>query len=902
MHVAWQSELINRYAQLRMQTLRLAQQYRWPLLKNYSNTRQLVLAEVDPLGHPIYYTLHNTEASLATRTQSLYKTGNLQLALSGSSSTLAGKIGIWDGGRVLATHQEFAGNAVIQQQDAADSVNSHATHLAGTLVARGINPQAQGMAYGASLLAWDYTDDLTEIVTAAPTLLLSNHAYGPVAGWVYNPSRSGTDPNQKWEWWGNTTMSTTEDYLFGFYTTKAHDLDRIAYNNPFYLMVRSADNKRAETGPPAGTAYYLKNTNEKSTLTRSRNDAYDVIPGEATAKNVLTVGAADLTFDSQNQPQTITSTSFSGWGPTDDGRIKPDLLGMGTSIFSTLADNSASYGNYTGTSMASANVTGSLVLLQELYSQQKNGAISSAKTASASSNQFMRSATLRALAIHTASRTAPAAGPDYRQGWGLLNTERAARVLLNTDQAHLILEKTLQSGGTFTQRLVAQGNEPLIVTLCWTDPEGTATTVSPAYVNDRTPKLVNDLDIRLTDGRSVSLPFILDPGNPSQPARTGDNIRDNVEQIYIPNPTPGQSYSIIVSHKGKMTYAGQPFSVIISGLQRTPCTFSVSVSPKSDTTLCNGESLVLSTPNRAGFSYQWLLYSMPIANATASSYRLTEAGTYALRLTDATGCVVLSDPIQVRTRRSTVNISPAADQWLCQDGKPILLTATVSGHSPLEWLKNRTVITSQQSTTLAAAEAGSYQVRLTEGGCQTLSDSVVLRPTTVDNIPVQPQETELTLMRGATVTLYAPTGTIYQYQWYKADSAINKATSYRLSVSEPGSYKVQVTQQNCVGWSTPRIINVSVVTSIAPEPDSLFLAYPNPVEHSLDVQYAFPNARDVQVSVLDIQGRLYGSPSSLNLSNRRFQGTLNLNMLSPGSYILKLSDGDRTRTLRFLKK
>ncbi|WP_338873553.1 S8 family peptidase [Spirosoma sp. SC4-14] len=898
----WQSEVIGRYKNLRIQTLRLAQQHNWPLHKNYSNTQRLVLTEVDPLGHPIYYTLHNTEASSATRTLSLYKGGSLQLALSGNSSALAGKVAIWDGGRVLGTHQEFAGTGVIQQQDQADSINSHTTHLAGTLIARGINPQAKGMAYGASLLVWDYTDDLSEIAIAAPNLLLSNHAYGPVAGWVYNPSRPGTDPNQKWEWWGNTSMSATEDYLFGFYTTKAHDLDRIAYNNPFYLMVRSADNKRAETGPPAGTAYYLKNTSDKSTLTRSRNDAYDVIPGEATAKNVLTVGAADVTFDRQNQPPTIASTSFSGWGPTDDGRIKPDLLGMGTSIFSTLADNSASYGNYTGTSMASANVTGSLVLLQELYSQQKAVAASSAKTSATGSNQFMRSATLRGLAIHTASRTTPAAGPDYRQGWGLLNAEGAARVLLNTDRAHLVLEKTLQSGGIFTQRIVAQGNEPLVVTLCWTDPEGAPTTVGPAYVNNRTPRLVNDLDIRLSDGHSIALPFTLDPNNPSQPARMGDNIRDNVEQIYIPNPTPGQSYSITVSHKGKMTYAGQPFSVIISGLQRIPCAFSVSISPGSDTTLCNGSSLVLGTSNQSGFNYQWLLYSMPIVNATASSYRLTEAGAYSLRMTDANGCTVTSAPVQVRTRQSTVKINPSTDQWLCQDDQPIVFSATVSTNSPIEWLRNGTVLSNQQSTSLAASEEGSYQIRLTEDGCQTLSDSVVLRRTTVNNIPLQPEETELTLLRGAAVTLYAPTGTAYEYQWYQSNSPINKATTNRLSVSEPGSYQVQVTQQNCVGWSTQRTIYSSVITSISPEPDSVFLAYPNPVEHSLEVQYAFPNARNVQISVLDGQGRLHGSPTLLKATNQRFQGTLNLSTLSAGPYILKLSDGDRTRTLRFLKK
>ena len=307
------------------------------------------------------------------------------------------------------------------------------------------------MAYGSQLSVWDYTDDITELVSAAPNLLVSNHSYGPVVGWVYNESRPGTNPDLKWEWWGNTAISATEDYLFGFYTANARDLDRIAYNNPFFLMVRSADNKRSETGPPAGTPYFLKNTTTQSTLPRSRNDTYDVIPAEATAKNVLTVGAANVSFTNQNKTILLGSTAFSGWGPTDDGRIKPDLLGIGSGVLSSLATNDTAYGTYSGTSMAAANISGSLFLLQELYASQRAPGLPT-------SGQFMRAATLRGLALHTANRANPQLGPDYRQGWGLLNTEAAARLLLNENQANLVLEKSLTPSGTFTQSIIAQGN------------------------------------------------------------------------------------------------------------------------------------------------------------------------------------------------------------------------------------------------------------------------------------------------------------------------------------------------------------------------------------------------------------------------------------------------------------
>ena len=433
----WQKELSQRHITLRERTLRLAQQRGWPLSKNYSNQRVLQLQEIDALGQPVYYTLHNAEAARGTQTQALQGNGSLPIALSGDSAVMAGRLGLWDGGKVLESHNEFGGAvARITQKDNLATLNNHTTHLAGTLIAKGINAQAKGMAFGAKLSVWDYTNDITELTTAASNLLISNHSYGPVVGWVYNESRPGTDPNLKWEWWGNATISETEDYLFGFYTANARDLDRIAYNNPFFLMVRSADNKRSETGPLTGKPYFLKNTDTKSTLTRSRNDAYDVIPAEATAKNVLTIGAANVSFTDQNKAVLLGTTGFSGWGPTDDGRIKPDLLGIGSDVLSSLSTSDTAYGTYSGTSMASANVAGSLFLLQELYATQRAGGLPT-------SGQFMRAATLRGLAIHTATRPNPAAGPDYRQGWGLLNTEAAARLLLNENLANLVLEKVI---------------------------------------------------------------------------------------------------------------------------------------------------------------------------------------------------------------------------------------------------------------------------------------------------------------------------------------------------------------------------------------------------------------------------------------------------------------------------
>jgi hypothetical protein len=125
---------------------------------------------------------------------------------------------------------------------------------------------------------------------------------------------------------------------------------------------------------------------------------------------------------------------------------------------------------------------------------------------------------------------------------------------------------------------VASGQEPLRVTIVWTDPEGTITSTSASNLNNRTPKLINDLDVRVSDGTSNYLPFTLNPEKPSDLATTGDNIRDNIEQILINNPLPGVTYTITVSHKGTLTNSKQDFSLIVSGTGTvTYCSNAVSV-------------------------------------------------------------------------------------------------------------------------------------------------------------------------------------------------------------------------------------------------------------------------------------------------------------------------------------
>ena len=543
----------NNYITNYARALTLAKTHGWFVKRKTANGGLISLQGVNSLGFPIYLTTYNnTDAAATTGTNLVQPGGPTGLNLSGSSSFLNNKLAMWDGGWVYSAHQEFAGKTITLK--GASSVMDHATHVAGTMLAKGVYAPAKGMAFNATtLLSYDFDNDVTDMSAAASGLLLSNHSYGDVAGWNYD------EAELRWEWSG--LPGDTVDYNFGFYNSRVQSWDQIAYSAPYYLIVESAGNYRSSNGPAVGADYwgYASATNQTFVdkgprpANISNNGGYDIIPTTGTAKNILTIGAINALPFGPAGSQSIITTFFSSWGPTDDGRVKPDLVADGLNVLSTSSDGPTAYTAESGTSFSAPNVTGSLYLLQEYYAEKNSGA-------------FMKAATLKGLACHTAI-DAGNAGPDYIYGWGLLNMPQAAQAITNNGTKSIIQENTLTQGQTQTFTVTASGSGPLMATISWTDPAGTPT--AEGVINNRTPKLVNDLDLRVTDGTTIFTPWVLDPNNPAAAATTGDNIRDNIEQVYIPGAIPGRTYTITVTHKGTLQSGSQAYSLIATGIGGT---------------------------------------------------------------------------------------------------------------------------------------------------------------------------------------------------------------------------------------------------------------------------------------------------------------------------------------------
>jgi hypothetical protein len=515
----------------------------WPVRQERPDGTVVEIMAVED-GRPIFYTTNNAAAAVSVSANHVHPGGSTGFGLTGDNVIL----GIWDGGAVLATHTEFSGR--VTQRDGATSANNHATHVAGTMIARGAQASARGMSYGARLWAHDWNSDTSEVAArAAEGLRVSNHSYGTLCGWQANGRGDG-----RWVWNGNPAISETLDWQFGFYSSASQTWDEICYNAPFYLPVFSAGNDRNQgpTSQPvehwirSGSTWVLSSTVRQLDGGPDGFDSVNI--GTKMGKNVLSVAAVNDVIGGYNGPTSVVMSSFSSWGPTDDGRIKPDVSGNGVGLYS--ASSNGGYTTLSGTSMAAPNVSGSLGLLIQYFRQTHGGA-------------DMRAATLKGLIIHTADEAGPAPGPDYSFGWGLLNVRAAAQAIgRNLVVGNTLNEAVLQSGQVIEQAIYADGTQPLRATLSWTDPAGAVTS---AALNNRTPKLVNDLDLRIVGPGGTHMPWILNPDSPANAAARADNIRDNVEQVLVQNPQPGY-YTVRISAKNALQPSGsQAFSLVLTG-------------------------------------------------------------------------------------------------------------------------------------------------------------------------------------------------------------------------------------------------------------------------------------------------------------------------------------------------
>ncbi|HSK14132.1 MAG TPA: S8 family serine peptidase, partial [Phnomibacter sp.] len=194
--------------------------------------------------------------------------------------------------------------------------NNHGAHITGTVAGAGIlNNRVGGFAPQATVVSQYFSGIWKNagIYTNAYNMVVTNNSYGSIVG----------------------------DCLYaGVYDLNSRLLDLTSIEYPQLLHVFAAGNDGDNTCAPFPRAYHT------------------VLGGYQSAKNIITAGRTDYTQ---------VSSSSSSSGPVKDGRLKPEITGLG--IITSM--NGAGTGYYTefGTSQSAPNITGGLTLLYQRYRQ-----------------------------------------------------------------------------------------------------------------------------------------------------------------------------------------------------------------------------------------------------------------------------------------------------------------------------------------------------------------------------------------------------------------------------------------------------------------------------------------------------------------------------------------------------
>lgn len=448
---------------------------------------------------------------------------------------------IYDGGSARATHVDFGGRLTVRDTS---PLSNHSTHVAGTV---GGDGTASGFVQRGM----------------APGVTLQSYGFEVGAGGIFlysNPGDLEADYNEAINTFGvdisNNSIGTNTDIngfpcsIQGDYGITSELIDAIVVGSlgaPFRIIWAAG--------------------NERSGLrcdVEGFGDYYSIAPPSG-AKNHISVGAINANDESM--------TSFSSWGPTDDGRLKPDITAPGCQVggdggvTSTSSLNDGSYDVLCGTSMATPTTTGCCALLLQDYRAQFPAA------------NDPRNSTLKILLAHSAVDLGNT-GPDYQFGYGSIRIVDAVTFM----RTGHFFESTVDSGGVvFSTVTVDPGTPQLKVTLAWDDAPGTPN-VDPA--------LVNDLDLVVLSPTGVrAFPWTLDPLNPAAPAvRTQEDHVNNIEQVVVDSPEAGQ-WQVRVAG-GNVPEGPQAFSLAASPNLAAPGSLNIVVTSGIPTLISPGSPVV----------------------------------------------------------------------------------------------------------------------------------------------------------------------------------------------------------------------------------------------------------------------------------------------------------------------
>ncbi len=261
------------------------------------------------------------------------------------------------------------------------------------------------------------------------------------------------------------------------------------------------------------------------------------------------------------------------------------------------------------------------------------------------------------------------------------------------------------------------------------------------------------------------------------------------------------------------------FRVIVTnsfGCSDTSAAVTVTAQPRPNATLvaspptiCEGSASVLTAVNGSGYSYTWQRDGVTIGGAAGLTYLATQAGSYRVIVTGPGNCSDTSAVVTLAVLpRPDVTIAAQGPTVFC-DPETVMLQATASPGTTIQWERNTSVIPGATTSSLRVGQSGIYRAIVRDGnGCTDTSANITIVVHPRAGAAITPPG-PVVLCEGSIVPLATVTGAGFQYEWQRDGTTIAGATSANYDVRNPGSYVVIIrTQYGCI--DTSAAVDVSV--------------------------------------------------------------------------------------------